>query len=47
MITKKLIERNVQGPQSSNDNNTKNEKGITLDEANKTNGDNNCCNISL
>jgi hypothetical protein len=47
MITKKLMERNIQGPQSPNGTVTQNEKGISLEEAKKSNDENNCCNLSL
>ena len=47
MITKKLMERNIQVPQSPNGTVTQNEKGISLEEAKKSNDENNCCNLSL
>ena len=48
MITKKLMEKNGQGPSSSGGNNNIEKAGVSLDEAKqKTNEDNNCCSFSL
>ena len=48
MITKKLMEKNVQGAHGAAPTNNIEKVGVSLDEAKQQNtGDNNCCSLSF